>query len=132
LRQTCYKCREKGHIAWECPLNEKKQDQMHTTIKEEAVVEEKNTNDRENIFVKKEGGVVDRNWVLLDSQSTVDQVSNPVMLTNIRKAKNPSKRHCNAGSTCSLLEGNFSSIMVKHSPYGIANELSLNGAKQRH
>ena len=79
---------------------------------------------------KKEGGVVDRNWMLLDSQSTVDQFSNPAMLTNIRKAKNPSKIHCNAGSTCSVLEGNFGSITVKHSQYGIANVLSLNGAKQ--
>ncbi len=46
---------------------------MHTTVKEEAVADEEDTDDRENIFVqKKEGGVVDRNWVLLDSQSTVD------------------------------------------------------------
>jgi hypothetical protein len=131
--QTCYKCREKGHIARECPLNKEKQDQMHTTIKEEAVADEEDTDDGENIFVqKKEGGVVNRNWVLLDSQSTVDQVSNPVVLTNIRKAKNPSKIHCNAGSTCSVLEGNLGSITVKHSPYGIANVLSLNGAKQHH
>ncbi len=70
--------------------------------------------------------------MLLESQSTVDQVSNPEMLTNIRKAKNPLKIHCNAGSTCIVLEGNFGSITVKHSPYGIANVLSLNGAKQRH
>ncbi len=42
-----------------------------------------NTDNGENIFVqtKKEGGVVDKDWVLLDSQSTVDQVSNPVMLS---------------------------------------------------
>jgi hypothetical protein len=31
-----------------------------------------------------------------------------------------------------VLEGNFGSITVKHSPYGIANVLSLNRAKQRH
>jgi hypothetical protein len=66
------------------------------------------------------------------SQSTIDQVSNPAMLTNIRNAKIPSKIHCNTGSTCSVLEGNFGSITVKHSPYGIANVFSLNGAKQRH
>ncbi len=140
-KQTCYKCGEKGHIARECPLNKEKQDQMHATIKEEAVADEEGTDDGENIFMqKKEGGVVDRNCVLLDSQSsvlldsqsTVDRVSNPAMLTNIRKAKNPSKIHCNARSTCSVLEGNFGSIMVKHSPYRIANVLSLNGAKKRH
>jgi len=133
-KQTCYKCGEKGHIVRECPLNKEKQDQMHATIEEEAVADKEDTDDGENIFMqKKEGGVVGRNWVLLDSQSTVDQVSNPALLTNIRKAKNPSKIHCNARSTCSVLEGNFGSLTVKHSPYGIANVLSLNnGAKQRH
>jgi len=106
---------------------------MHATIEEEAVADEEDTNNGENIFVqKKEGGVVDRNWVLPDSQSTIDRVSNPAMLTDIRKAKIPSKIHCNARSTCSVLEGNFGSITVKHSPYGIANVLLLNGAQQRH
>ena len=103
---------------------------MHTTIEEEAVTDEEGTDDGENIFVqKKEGGVVDKNWVLLDSQSTVDQVSNPAMLTNIRKAKNPSKIHCNAGSTCSVLEGNFGSITVKHMMIIITLPLRLNASR---
>ena len=102
-------------------------------IKEEQDADEDNTDHKENIFEQnKEGGVVDKNWVLLDSQSNIDQVSNPAMLTNIRKAKNPSKIHCNAGSTCNVLEGNFGSITVKNSSYRIANVLSLNKAKQRH
>ena len=50
---------------------------MHATIEEEVVTDKEDTNDGENIFVqKKEGGVVDSNWVLLDSHSTVDQVFN--------------------------------------------------------
>jgi hypothetical protein len=31
-----------------------------------------------------------------------------------------------------VLEGNFGSLTVKHSPYRIANVLSINGAKERH
>ena len=61
---------------------------MHASIEEEAVTDKEDTDNGENTFVqKKEGGVVDRNWVLLDSQSTVDQVSisNPAMLTNIHQ-----------------------------------------------
>ncbi len=70
--------------------------------------------------------------MLLDSQSTVNQVSNPALLSNIRRAKNPSIIHCNAGSTSSILEGEFGSVMVKHSPHGIANVLLLNEVKQCH
>jgi hypothetical protein len=37
---------------------------MHTTIEEEEVVDKDDTDGGENIFVqKKEGGVVDRNWL---------------------------------------------------------------------
>jgi hypothetical protein len=46
---------------------------MQATIEEEAVTDKEDTNNGENIFMqKKEGGVIDRNWVLLDSQSTID------------------------------------------------------------
>ncbi len=34
---------------------------------------------------KREEGVVKKNWLLLDSQSMVDQVANPVLLKNIRR-----------------------------------------------
>jgi hypothetical protein len=70
--------------------------------------------------------------MLLDSQSIVDQVANPGLLTNIRMAKNQATIHCNAGSTYSALEGEFGSVTVKHNPHGIANVLSLNKAKQHH
>ena len=76
LRQKSYKCEEQGHIAHKCPLNEDKVDQMHTTIKEEQVADEEDTDDGENIFVqKKEGGVVDRNWLGASGQPEHHQPS---------------------------------------------------------
>ena len=66
--------------------------------------------------------------MLLDSPSTANQVANPGMLMNIRKAKNPVTIHCNAGSTYSTLEGDFGNVTVKHDPHSI----SLYKAKQRH
>ena len=61
---------------------------MQTNIEEEEVTNEEDIDDRENIFVqKREEGVVNKNWVFLDSQSTINQVCNPAMLTNIRRAK---------------------------------------------
>ncbi len=48
---------------------------------------------------KREKGVVTKNWLLLDSQSMVDQVSNPALMKNIRKAASAVTVHCNAGST---------------------------------
>jgi hypothetical protein len=81
---------------------------------------------------KKEGGVVNKKLVLLNSQSTANQVANPGLLTNIRKAKNPVTIHCNTGSIYSTLEGEFGSVIVKHDSYSIANVLLLYEAKQRH
>ena len=109
-----YKCgKQRQHVARECPQKVDEQDQMHAN---------------------KKGGVVNEKWILLDSQSTVNQVSNPTMLTSmIRKAKNPSTIHCNAGSTRSMFEGElFGKMTVMHDPHGIAHVLSLNDMKKRH
>ncbi len=62
---------------------------MHANIEQDALTEEEDMDKGENIFVQhKERGVVNKNWVLLDSQSTVDQIANPAFLSNIRKTKN--------------------------------------------
>ncbi len=106
---------------------------MHTNVEADAGMEEENLDQGENIFAqKKEGGVVNKKWVLLNSQSTADQVANPGLLTNIRKAKNLVIIHCNAGSTYSTLEGEFRNVTVKHNPHSIVNVLLLYEAKQRH
>jgi hypothetical protein len=132
-RQDCFKCGKRGHIARECPEKEGKEEQMHANIEADTGTEKEDLDQGENIFAqKKEGGVVNKNWVLLDSQSTADQVVNPGLLTNIRKAKNLVIIHCNAGSTYSTLEGEFGNVTVKHDPHSIANVLLLYKAKQHH
>jgi hypothetical protein len=112
---------------------EKEEEQMHVNIEQDALTEEEDINKGENIFIQhKERGVVNKNWVLLDSQSTVNQIANTAFLSNIRKAKKLATVHCNAGSTYSSLEEEFGTLTIKHNPRSIANVLSLHQAKDRH
>jgi hypothetical protein len=132
-RQNRFKCGKRGYIAQECPEKEGKQEQMHANVEADAGMEDEDLDQGENIFTqKKKGGVVNKNWLLLNSQSTANQVANPVLVTNIRKAKNSVTIHCNAGSTYSVLEGEFGNVTVKHNLHSIANVLSLYKAKQHH
>jgi hypothetical protein len=87
----------------------------------------------ENIFVQNgTRGGVNRSHVLFDNQSTVNQIANPSLLANIRKAKNPITVHCNNGSSYTNLEGDLGGRTVYHNPYGIANVLSLKSTKAKH
>jgi hypothetical protein len=70
--------------------------------------------------------------VLLNNQSTVNQIANPCLLANIRKAKNPITVHCNNGSSYMNLEGDLGGMTVYYNPYGIANVLSLKSTKAKH
>ncbi len=70
--------------------------------------------------------------MLLDNQFTVDQIANPSLLSNIRKAKNPIMVHCNNGWSYTNLEGDLGNMTVYHNPYGIANVMSLESIKGKH
>jgi hypothetical protein len=93
----CYKCGNKGHLARECPKKKTKEaEQMHANI---AVEEVQDLDKGENMFVQSGArGVVNRNYVLLNNQSTINQIVNPCLLANIRKAKSLIMVHCNNGS----------------------------------
>jgi hypothetical protein len=127
----CYKCGEKGHLAWECTKKKTKEaEQMHATIAEE---EGQDLDEGENIFVQSgTRGGVNRSYVLLDNQSIINQILNRNLLDNIRKTKNPITVHCNNGSSCTNLEGDLGGMIMYHNPYGIGNALSLNSTKAKH
>jgi hypothetical protein len=126
---TCHNCKKKGHIAQECPNKNEAQvnEQIHVNVQEEDLDE------GDNIHVQKEErGIVNKNYILLNNQSTVNQIANPKLLMNIRKASKPITVHCNARSTGTDLEGELGSMTVKHNPNSIANILLLHSIKQRH
>ncbi len=127
----CYKCGKKGHLAWECPKRKPKEaEQMHANI---AVKKVQDLNEGENIFFQSSArGVVNRNYVHIDNQSTVNQIANPSLLANIRKAKSLITVHCNNGSLYKNLEGDLGGITMYHNPYGIANTLSMESTKAKH
>ena len=118
----CYKCGEKGHLAWECTKKKTKEaEQMHATIAEE---EGQDLDKGENIFVQSgTRGGVNRSYVLLDNQSIINQILNHNLLDNIRKTKNPITVHCNNGSSYTNLEGDLGGMTMYHNAYGIANVL---------
>eukprot|EP00957_Ditylum_brightwellii_P088698 6754818-Ditylum_brightwellii.AAC.1 len=53
------------------------------------------------------GSKIDPNWVLLDSQSTVNVFSNPVLLVNIRKASHTLNIYCTAGKSSTDMIGDL-------------------------
>ncbi len=126
---TCHKCGKKGHLARECK-SKNKPEQVHANVEEENSNEDKVV----NFFVqcKTKGVVNKKNYLLLDNQSTVDQIANPDILKNIRKSQKPIVVHCNAEKMKTDLKGELGDMMVHHNPKSIANVLSLHLVKQKH
>jgi hypothetical protein len=68
---------------------------------------------------------IDLNFLLLDSQSTVNLFSNPTYVDNVRPATHPIQVHCNKGVMPTNNVADFGSNDVYINKDGIANVLSL-------
>jgi hypothetical protein len=134
---SCHKCGKKGHFSLECRLKgdgEKPKSQENNQV-HVNVDKDNDDDDKEDLFVqhkKSKKGVVDKNCLLLDNQSTVNQVVNPNLLKNIRKGGKPIIIHCNMGSTKTDLIGKLGRMTVHHNLRSIANVLSLKSVVARH
>ncbi len=134
---SCHNCGMKGHLKRECPNKKtnKGGEQVHANIEDDS-------DEGENIFMIIEGenifvqarakGVENKNFLLLDNQSTVNQIANPSLLKNIQKLSKPIIVYLNAGVTKIDIEGDIGGMTVHRNPNSIANVLSLKSVAEMH
>ena len=65
----CYNCEKNEHYARNCPS---KTSNMNTTVGDERHEEENKSESYEHIFHQISAGYLNKDWVLLDYQSTLD------------------------------------------------------------
>ncbi len=77
-------------------------------------------------------GSIDPNFFLLDSQSTINPISNPNHANNVRPAAQPIQVHCNKGVMPTRNVADFRNNEVYINPDCITNVLSLYLLGQKH
>jgi hypothetical protein len=128
----CHKCNKLGHTSAVCP-DSKPPEQVHTIsagINDASVASDASS----IIILAQQGGqeAIDPNYLLLDSQSTINLFSNPNHVDNVHPATQPIKVHCNKGVMPTDNIADFGHNVVYVNPNGIANVLSLYLLGQRH
>ena len=129
---TCYSCQQTGHYA-NSPECSNDKGHNHSARKEDSAPP---GGDRVNALMfsfDQVYGSIPKNWILLDSQSTVDIFCNPQLLKNIRRTAEGMCIHCNAGSRLTNYVGDLPGYgTVWYDPKAIANILSVHQVRDRY
>ena len=127
----CLLCRQLGHTSAVCP-DAKPPPRLPAQIHAMADIDDASVDSDESsviILTQHDNGSekvpINTNYLLLDSQSTVDLFTNPAHVTNIKPAAAPIKVHCNKGTMVTNEVGQFGNTEVYLNRHGIANVLSL-------
>ena len=133
----CYSCQQMGHYANspECPnyksTTNKNKESGNATGKAtpQGGV---GVNALMSTF-SQSGKRIPKEWILLDSQSTVDIFCNPSLVVNIHRVRDRMKIQCNAGTRVSNLVGDLPGYgPVGFDSRAIANVLSLKLVQEKY
>ena len=86
-----------------------------------------NKSEIEHVMFKQssENSVLSKNWVIIDSASTVNTIANENLVTHIRWSKEKLNLLTGGGNVTINMKANFHGIDVWFDPKGVANILSL-------
>ena len=133
----CYSCQQMGHYANspECPNfksnTNKNKESCNATSK--ATPQGRVGVNALMFTFSQSGKRIPKEWILLDSQSTVDIFCNPSLVVNIRRVQDRMKIQCNAGTRVTNLVGDLPGYgPMWFDSRAIGNVLSLKLVKERY